>query len=104
MVTNKMRRVRFATRSQLCGAHIERHHSLFQLPALIKDDCAAGRFDRVVMTCSRAHEMLGAHPEGVLGRLREEVDTQIDAVCCSLRRRLADLSAPVSQLMLLLPL
>ena len=77
---------------------LERHHSLFQLPALIKDDCAAGRFDRVVMTCSRAHEMLGAHPEGVLGRLREEVDTQIDAVCCSLRRRLADLSAPVSQL------
>ena len=77
---------------------LERHHSLFQLPALIKDDCAAGRFDRVVMTCSRAHEMLGAHPQGVLGRLREEVDTQIDAVCCSLRRRLADLSAPVSQL------
>jgi hypothetical protein len=52
---------------------LERHHSLFQLPSLIKEESSAGRYDRVVATYARAQEMLGDSSYGVLGRLREEV-------------------------------
>jgi hypothetical protein len=77
---------------------LERHHSLFQLPSLIKEDGAALRYDRVVATYARAQSMLGAAPHGVLLRLREEVEAQVECVCRGMRRRLADVQTPVAVL------
>ena len=79
-------------------AVLERHHALFQLPSLIKEDGAAGRYDRLVATYARAQEMLVDCSHGVLERLREEVEAQVDAICRSMRRRLSDLAVPVAQL------
>ena len=77
---------------------LERHHSLFQLPSLIKEEGAALRYDRVVATYARAQSMLGAAPHGVLLRLREEVEAQVECVCRGMRRRLADVQTPVAVL------
>ena len=58
---------------------LERHQALFQLPSLIKEEGAAGRYDRVVAAYARAQDMLGESAHGVLLRLREEVEAQVHA-------------------------